>query len=72
MCLLGGSGGMPPQEDFEFFRLQSGTRLSFNTCDKTIITTLNFKISGWGIMAGGGKFHTPPPYETLVTVTHYH
>ena len=32
---------------------QSGTRLLFNTCDKTIITILNFKISGGG--GGGGK-----------------
>ena len=45
VCLLGGSGGMPPQEilSLDPLILQSGTRLLF-TCDKTI---LNFKISGW-------------------------
>ena len=35
--------------------MQSGTRLLFNTCDKTIITILNFKISG-----GGGVYSRPP------------
>ena len=29
----------------------------FNTCDKTIITILNFKISGGG--GGGGEFPAP-------------
>ena len=33
--------------------MQSETRLLFNTCDKTIITILNFKISG------GGEFPAP-------------
>ena len=39
---------------------QSGTRLLFNTCDKTNITILNFKISGGGgklwLGGGGGGF----------------
>ena len=34
--------------------MQSGTRLLFNTCDKTIIAILNFMISG-------GEFQPPPP-----------
>ena len=34
-------------------RLQSKTRLLFNTCDKTVITILNLKISGGG--GGGGE-----------------
>ena len=61
-CLLGKSGGMPPQEilNLEFLRLllmQSGTRSLINTCDKTIITMLNFKVSG----GGGGGIPAPPP-----------
>ena len=35
---------------------QSETRLLFNTCDKTLITILNFKISGGP---------SPSLYETL-------
>ena len=58
MCLLGGSGGMPPPPrkilNLDPLRLQSGTILLFNTCDKTIITILNFKISG-----GGGNSSLP-------------
>ena len=74
MCLLGGSGGMLPQEilNLDHLRLllmQSGTRLLFNSCDKTLITILNFKISkGEGIVAGGeivaggrGGGGIPPP-----------
>ena len=40
---------------------QSETRLLFNTCDKTIITILNFKISwgGGGGIVAGGKFPAP-------------
>ena len=79
--LLGGSGGMLPQEilNLDHLRLllmQSGTRLLFNSCDKTLITILNFKISkGEGIVAGGeivaggrggGESH-PPLYETLLS-----
>ena len=50
VCLLGGSGGMlPPRKilNLDPLRLlltQSGTRLLFNICDKTLITILNFKI----------------------------
>ena len=46
--------------------MQPGTRLLFNTCDKTIITILNFKIS-WGGGGGrrncgwGGNSSPPPP-----------
>ena len=50
-------------QDFEL-----GTRLLSNTCDKTLITILNFKISWGGIVAGGRKFQPPPSlphYETL-------
>ena len=48
---------------------KSGTGLLFNSCDITIITILNFKISWEG---GGGdcgwesKIPWPPLYETLV------
>ena len=35
--------------------MKSGTRLLFNTCDETIITIINFKISG-----GEGNFQAPP------------
>ena len=45
---------------------QSGTRLLFNTCDKALITILNFKISGRG--RGGREFQAPPLYETLGTI----
>ena len=64
-CLLGASGGMPPLLNLDPLRLllmQSGTRLLFNTCDKTIITILNFKIYWAG---GGGGIPGPPPYGTL-------
>ena len=51
--------------------MQSGTRLLFNTCDKTIITILNFKISGRrGGGGGGGENSSPPLYETLVVPCH--
>ena len=66
-CLRGGSGGMshpppPPKKNIYILNLdplrllqaQSGTRLLFNTCDKSIITILKFKISG-------GDFQGPPP-----------
>jgi len=50
--------------------MQSGTRLLFNTCDKTTITIFNFRISGGGgIVAGRGKFQ-PPLYETLQCVSY--
>ena len=39
---------------------QSGTRLLFNTCDETIITILNFKISG-----GEGNFQGSPPHLSM-------
>ena len=46
--------------------MKSGTRLLFNTCDETIITILNFMISG-----GEGNFQgsslPPPLYETLLS-----
>ena len=42
--------------------MQSGTRLLFHTCDKTIITILNFKISGGrGGGGGAGIPHFPRP-----------
>ena len=44
--------------------MQSETRLLFNTCDKTIITIFNFKISGGGGISGP----LPPLYETLVMI----
>ena len=49
-CLLGGAGACPPRKILilDPFLTQSGTRLLFNTCHKTIITILNFKISGRG------------------------
>ena len=58
-CLLGGSGGMPPTKmlNLDPLRLlltQSGTRLLFNTCDKTIVTILNSRFLGGG-GGGGGK-----------------
>ena len=84
MCMptRGVCGHAPPPSpekilNLDLFRLlltQSGTRLLFNTCDKTIITILNFKISGGG--GGGGeegncgwrgensKLPSPPLYET--------
>ena len=54
-----------------------GTGLLFNTCDITIITTLNFKLS-WGGGGGGGvedcgwgsKIPCPPPHEALVFAVH--
>ena len=57
-------------QDFELgvgnLLMQSGTRLLFNTCDKTIITILNFKISWGGGGGGGGELQPRPPlYETL-------
>ena len=66
---------MLPQENFEFRFSQiasDATWDKFNTCDKTLITILNIKISGreklW--LGGGGKFQLPPPpptlYETLL------
>ena len=66
VCLLRGSGGMlrfPRKilnlDPLTLLLTQSGTRLLFNTCDKTL---LNFKIF-WG----GGGFQ-PPPYETLTLI----
>ena len=44
---------------------QSGTRLLFNTCDKTTITIFNFRISG-----GGGGGNSSPSYETLQCVSY--
>ena len=38
--------------------MKSGTRLLFNTCDETIITILNFKISEGGGGGGGGGRET--------------
>ena len=71
VCLLGGSGACSPRKilNLDPLRLlvtQSGTRLLCNTCDKTIITILNFMISG------GGEFQGPPPplYETLYMNMH--
>ena len=45
--------------------MKSGTRLFFNTCDKTIIVILNFKISlgGWG---RGGGIPAPHIKRTLM------
>ena len=51
---------MLPQEKFlnldplRFLLTQSGTRL-FNTCDKTILTILNFK----RFLGGEGEFQGP-------------
>ena len=45
VCLLGGSGGMLPQENLEFRPSQIA---SDAICDKTLITVLNFMISGVG------------------------
>ena len=69
-CLLGGLGACSPRKILNLDPLgllltQSGTRLLFNTCDKTIVTILNFKISGRG-GGGGGEFQGPPLYETLI------
>ena len=52
-----GVWGMPPGkilnlDPLRLLLMQSGTRLFFNTCDKTIVTILNFKISWEG--GGGG------------------
>ena len=47
--------------------MKSGTGLLFNTCDITIITILNFKISwGGGLWLGEQNSMAPPLYETLV------
>ena len=61
------SGGMLPQEKFlnldplRFLLTQSGTKL-FNTCDKTILTILNFK----RFLGGGGiPGPNPPPWSQL-------
>ena len=56
---------MLPQENFDLdplrlLLMQSETRLLFNTCDKTIITILNFKISGGGGGGGVGGIPGPP------------
>ena len=56
----------PPTLNLDRLRLllmQSGTTLLCNTCDKTIITLLNFKISG-----GEGEIPAPSPplYKTLM------
>ena len=63
----GGLGACPSQENFEFrlLLMQSGTRLLFNNCDKTIITILNFKISR-------GEIPGPPLplYEALIYIVH--
>ena len=52
VCLLGGSGGMLPQENLEFRPSQIA---SDAICDKTLITVLNFMISGVG-----NSTHSPP------------
>ena len=57
-----GSGGMSPRKilNLDPLRLLSGTRLLFNTRDKTIATILNFNISWGGGGGGGGEFQPPP------------
>ena len=51
--------GPPPRKilNLDPFMMQSGTRLLFNTCDKTIITILNFMISGGWENCGWGGVH---------------
>ena len=53
-----GSGGMFPQEldPLRLLLTQSGIRWLFNTCDKTLLIILNFKISG----VGGRGIPAPP------------
>ena len=56
MCAYqGGLGACPPPphprkilnlDPLRLLPMKLGTRLLFNTCDETIITILNFKISG--------------------------
>ena len=65
-CLLGGLGACLSRKilNLDPLRLlltQSGKRLLFNTCNKTIITILNFKISGEG--GGGGGGNSGPPHS---------
>ena len=60
-CLLGGSGGIPPPppppQEFRSSQIVSNAIWDkIFACDKTIITILNFKISG-----GGLEFLPPPP-----------
>ena len=69
-CLLRGSGSMHPPE-FRFSEIASYAIWDkFNTCDKTIITILNFKISGGGNCGlGGGHVEIPaPPANFLISV----
>ena len=59
-CLLGGSGSMSPQKNLNLDPLrllltQSGTRLLFNTCDKTYSIS---RFPGGG--GGGGESSSPP------------
>ena len=48
-------------DPLRLFLMQSGIRLLFNTCDKTI---LNLKISGGNVAWGGGGGPSFPPYKT--------
>ena len=72
-CLPEGSGGMlPPRkilnlDPLRLLLMKSGTRLLFNTCDETIITILNFNISGGeGNFQGSPPPPPPPLYETCL------
>ena len=76
VCMpIRGIWGHAPPGKFEFrsSQIASGTRLLFNTCDKTITTTLNFKREagreegeGEGRKEGGIPAPPPPLYETLL------
>ena len=61
----------PPQENLDLLRLllmQSGTRLLFNICAKTILTILISRFIFCVCVGGGGLGLGPPPlYEILVT-----
>ena len=55
---------MLPQENFEFRSSQIASdtiwdKIVVNTCDKTLITISNFKVSG-------GELHAPPPPHPAV------
>ena len=51
-----GVWGHAPPGKFRLLLTQSGTRLLFNTCDKTLITILNFKISSTHTVCACAKY----------------
>ena len=65
LSLLGDLGACPAKFEFRLLLMLSGIRLLFNTCDKTIITILNLKISGGNVAWGGGGGNSSPPIPSI-------